>query len=137
MNKLNPQLVDASQYSEILTCPNCYQKALIVSQLTCLYCGHTGPADDLAVQFAEDVMGESLHYYAMNGGEFPVVDCFNCHNINTMVIMKERVVCFNCGTRISKDKTSHCSVCDELMRKSEEGDSVCEACWGSIMHEKD
>ena len=131
MVQLTPELDKERKKYQVTLCPTCTQEALVIDDtLYCRFCRFAESPQNMATLYAENILNESAHYCAMNGGECPVYDCIHCGRPDTFVNTGTAFLCFSCGEVSAYAEISFCTNCGELHNSDED---ICEDCWDHIV----
>lgn len=115
--------IDASTQPVVL-CPGCDQPSLVLRDgepARCLYCFYERAADVAANEYVATVLGESHYVLVKDGGEWPIVFCWECHaealvqGITTVAGQTASWGCFACGVHGGVADIDRCSRCGVVM----------------------
>lgn len=135
-NRLRGEL--AERADRVVMCPACMQPALTIGNEAnkCHFCPRLWEAEELASEYASEVLGFSWHGLA-EGGTDPLTECPDCAT-RTLVLGavtaadRERPVdiCFNCAEVF--DRLESCTLCDRLYVPNED-ELICRDCWRDVI----
>lgn len=100
-----------------ITCPSCFQDAALIDSGTeCLFCGLsiTDP-EEAADLYIENVLNISQYRTIKDGGDWPQDECPECE-LESLVTVGEKFICFNCSTRFDPNEFVCCAICDKIVR---------------------
>lgn len=125
---------------KIESCPLCRQSAFVLNEpLECLFCGYSDEPQKVAILYAENILGESSYICMTDGGDFPVIDCIHCDEIDTFVAKgSEGYVCFNCFETNQNDDLKSCNECGQIFESDiKDGLDICEYCAEYLFNKSD
>lgn len=128
-----------AQKSAVVTCPDCFQDALVLDDGTkCLFCGYAAEGEEAAEAYVNRVLGVSWYRVVKDGGDWPITDCPEC-DMEALVDLQNggnqypatQYICFNCGETWQEGAFTNCSSCAGLFLDEEDGVGVCSDCWNA------
>ncbi|NTU49687.1 MAG: hypothetical protein HGA87_02115 [Desulfobulbaceae bacterium] len=141
METLKPVLESDGRRLFILSCPACYQKALVLGDGNpkCRFCYYEDAPEKVADEYLETIQGESHYIAVKEGGEYPLYDCVSCGSEALIRLADEAEgavgwVCFACGEHWGVSDIDFCTRCGRPYENDDES-SICGECFDGLVRD--